>query len=184
MSEISSLLCSADAKAPGPGALTGLNYDYRSEVIATGPNYGLAAFWFTLFDRSHLVYHVTDRDRIPTLVAPREESLRLIAEREKWLFEHFVGCRPFWQTWQRFVCTQTGVFFKVDATNLYYASMDGYFEGQFVAAVRWMESRAPEDFSELLMLTRLVFDPVDPRICFDGEDHVEEEQLCGYFGVG
>jgi hypothetical protein len=184
MSATSRLLCSADSKAPGPGTLAGLNYDYRSEVIATGPNYGLAAFWLTLFDRSHLVHHESERDSIPTLVASRDEGLTLLGNRERWLLDHFPGCQPFWQTWQHFVGRQAGAFFKIDAAELYHGSAEGYFEEQLVAALRWFETRAPEDFSELLMLSRLAFDPEEKRICFDGQSHVEEEQLCGYFGAG
>ena len=181
MSATSRLLCSLDAKAPGPGTLAGLNYDYRHEVIATGPNYGLAAFWLTLFDRSHLTYHETERDGIPALVAARDEALALTANRERWLFDHFAGCQSFWQTWQRFIRDQNGAFFKIDAAELYHEAHEGYFEEQLVAALRWFESRAPEDFSHLLMLSLLVFDPEEKKICFDGEDHVEEEQICGYF---
>jgi hypothetical protein len=184
MSSTSRLLCSPNAKAPGPGSLAGSNYDYGAEVIATGPNHGLAAFWFTLFDLSHLTHHESERHRIPTLVAPRAESLALSADRESWLFDHFPGCEPFWQTWQRFIREQSGAFFKVDATELYHESAEGYFEEQLVAALRWLGNRSPDDFSELLMLSRLVFDPDEKRICFDGQDHVEEGQLCGYFGSG
>ena len=182
MSAVSYLLCSADAKAPGPGPLGRGNYDYRVEIIASGPNHGLAAFWLTLFDRSHLKHYESERERIPTLVAPRDAALRLLGEREQWLFDHFVGCRPFWNTWSHFVRSQTGAFFKVDASQLYWVSGE-YFEQQLGAATRWFESRAPEDFAELLMLSRLVYDPVDPRICFDGQDHVDEDQLCGFFGI-
>src|SRR6185436_7648829 len=159
----------------------GLNYDPRAEIIATGPNYGLAAFWFTLFDRSHLTHYESERETIPTLVVQREAAFLLLADREQWLFDHFVGCQPFWNTWNRFVHSHTGAFFKVDAAELYWESAEDYFEAQLGAALRWFDSRAPEDFAELLMLSCLVYDPVGPRICFDGEDHVEEEQLCGFF---
>src|SRR6185503_8909221 len=75
--------------------------------------------------------------------------------------------RPY--AWQRFIRDQNGAFFKIDAAELYHEAHEGYFEEQLVAALRWFESRAPEDFSHLLMLSRLVFDPEEKKICFDGE---------------
>jgi hypothetical protein len=168
-------------KTPEPAGCNGdgeTNYDFQSDVIATGGGYQLPLFWLSLFNQADLCLHQFDEYRVPTVVCERSSAFANLRKRRSLMQATFPACEAHWASWEWLVGSATAPYFKLDATELWDLGPEEY-ERDFPVALRWFESGDAGDLSVLLSMGAFAYDAESKHLTLGGSE-VLGAHLYGY----